>query len=130
MKQLFFLVICTGLLACTKDFNTDCDILTTAFIEENESVASPIIDNLCTDLEAKPTTQDPIGHEENMDILVDRLKKECSFDVILLSYATIETLPVQSEIQVKFSKDGEEFTRIVDIFNDPEDILKFSGIHQ
>ena len=84
-----------------------------------------IINKELSNLLPKPTIADPIGHEENLNTLINRLNEKCPTSKFSsVQYALIETLPAQSEIQY------EHFTGVITIrIKTPEDdVMTFVGM--
>jgi len=72
---------------------------------------------------------DRFGHKENFDLLIERLDKNCdTYTVEMVTYATIKTNPVQSEIKITLKDKQESY--IIDIQTPETSILKASNIHK
>ena len=82
--------------------NIDCDNLKTGIINTDSEIVKAEINKLVTDLVPATTDSDPIGHKENISLLVEQLNIQCTIITTKLAcYACIETFPLQSEILVK-----------------------------
>jgi hypothetical protein len=132
MKTLYSILLLFLVLgACQpKEMFTSCAVLESALIDFDDDAAKTIFEEYCSDLIANVTTEDPHGHEENTNILIDRIINDCGFNIELLHYATIETFPTQSEIQFLFVSNQDSIIRVVDLLNDPDGLLAFNGIHE
>ncbi len=111
--------------------NIDCDNLKSGIINiDSDSVRSEI-NKLVTDLEPVRTDSDPIGHKENLDLLIEQLNTQCdNITVKLICYACIKTWPPQSEILVTTDSLGTDINRVVDILTPDDDTLYCLGIHR
>ena len=95
------------------------------------SIVVPEINKLVTDLEPVPTDNDPYGHEENIDTLVERLNAQCdSLSAELSCYACIETNPPQTEILLTTDSSGTMITRVIDILTSADANLETIRIHR
>lgn len=138
MKNIIILSFCFILFSCNKqdgicgfeDLSGNCDELKTSLIDLDNANAEIFFLAYCKDLNANVTSEDPHGHKENTDILINRIVDDCGFEVDLIHYATIETFPTQSEISFTFMESGDTILRIVDLLNDPDGVLAFANIHE
>jgi len=100
-------------------------------IEETRQ-ASPVlheINKLCVDLKPQVTENDEFGHEINFNTLIERMNDNCDlFIVELVTYATIKTNPVQSEINITLIDNNESY--IINVSTPEDDILKAVSIHK
>lgn len=65
----------------------------------NEEAVEMEINELCQNYLPVPTTDDEIGHQENLDSIIFELNKQCpDFIVELGCYACLESFPPQSVI--------------------------------
>lgn len=125
---------CLFLSSCKKSVKMiDCVVVENgllAFDESNQIVnVLDEINKLCIDLKPEVTENDRFGHQENLNLLIERLNKNCNtFTVALVSYATIKTNPVQSEIKITLNDNNESY--VIDIKTPEDDILKASNIHK
>lgn len=127
---LIYILSLTILLGCQQKENTACEEFKVALINSDEVYVGTYINNLCTDLQAKITVDDPDGHQENTDILIQRIMNDCDVSVSLVHYALIETFPTQSEISVSVIENQDTTIRVIDLLNDPDGLLSFAGMHE
>lgn len=132
MKKYTFLILSIALyfLSCQQKENTGCEDFKFALTNDDSEFVGTYINSFCSDLHANVTSEDPAGHEENTSILIQRIKNDCDVKVELIHYALIETFPTQSEIAISVIEMQDTTTRIIDLLNNPEDILSFSGMHE
>lgn len=127
---LFTLFSFFAFVSCQNKEETACVDFKTALISSDEVFVGAYINSFCEDLQANVTFDDPEGHRENTDILIQRIKNDCDVLVELVHYATIETFPTQSEISISVIESQDTTTCIIDLLNDPEGILSFAGMHE
>ena len=133
MKNGAFLIISLLLLlaACEDDsLDADCTLLIDALVHDDNETLKAEVDKLTVGLTPQITEEDPFGHRENMNTLIDRLNAQCKYvEASLFCYACVETLPVQSEITVLVDSAGTQVCRIIDIVTHEEETLSFSSVH-
>lgn len=132
-KTLLTLLIATTLIGCDKQKHvesTNCDDISSAILNNDESYLSNKIDSLSSDLISVPISNDIIGHQSNIDILISRLNAECP-DVLysLECYTCIKTHPLVSEIYVSIDSNGTNTSRTIDILTPSNGLLEFWDIH-
>ena len=111
--------------------NIDCDNLKTGIINTDSDIVKAEINKLVTDLEPVKTDSDPIGHKDNLALLIEQLNIQCdNITAELICYACIETNPPQSEILVTTDSLGTDINRIIDIFTPDDDALSVRIIHK
>jgi hypothetical protein len=99
-------------------------------IDNDEAKVSEIMMDFTADLTPNATTDDPLGHEENLQKLVNALNEGTCLEVSIICYACIETLPAQSEIKVEVDLNGASVVRIMDISTPEDDTLKYIRMHE
>ena len=117
------LLISLTLSSCKQDplSCTDDEAFCALVAEQNFEATGPIIDDFLSGLRKNQA-------DENLNQLVDWLEcKSCVDNIKLLCNSCIQTLPVQSELQVDFIANGQAISLILDISMD--DILAFNGYH-
>jgi len=134
MKKTFLtLLIASTLIGCNKEKaneNTNCDDISSAILNNDESYLSSEIDSLSSDLTSSPTLNDSVGHQSNVNTLISRLNAECSVvSYSLECYTCIKTLPLISEIHVSIDSSGTNTTRTIDVSTPSNGLLEFRGIH-
>lgn len=137
MKALLSIFsFCLLLAACnkSKDHNPappyiDCLSLKEGLNNNNNEQVAIEINNLCTDLLPAITTGDEYGQKGNLRILAERLSKQCDLTATVLCYACVETLPPQSELSISFSRNGNNYTYIIDMTFTRQNMLRFNSVH-
>ena len=110
--------------------NIDCDNLKTGIVNTDSDIVKAEINKLVTDLEPVKTDSDPLGHKDNLALLIEQLNIQCdNITAELICYACIETFPLQSEILVTTDSLGTDINRIIDIFTPDDDALSMRIIH-
>lgn len=88
------------------------------------------INKLVTDLVPSKTDSDPIGHKENLALLIEQLNIQCdNITAELICYACIKTGIAQSEILVTTDSLGTDINRVIDILTPDDDTLFGWAIH-
>lgn len=87
------------------------------------------INNLCYDLSPQPTTDDEIGHEENLNTLISRLETNCDIEAELVCNACIKTFPARSEIKVTATLLNGTYVKTIHIATPEENNLTYASIH-
>ncbi len=137
--KLLTLLICSVLflmLSCKiepTEYNeqevTFCEILQPGLLYFNLMEVSDVLNLWLSDLQPKPTTEDPIGHLNNLTSMVERLKSDCHFDASIECYACIETYPGQSEVNIMIDSSGYVLKRVVDIWTPEDRVMSVHYIH-
>lgn len=110
-----------SLLACQDGLSPRCEPFQTAVRDWDDEGVNLVVDELAEDLLPETRNRDDIGHKQNLDLLIQRLRDHCDqVQVRNVCYACIYTLPVQSEIQFSLDSAGTEVHRILDI-STPDD---------
>ncbi len=128
MKVIYILsgvLICSFLFSnCDKDENLTCvefkDELTT--LEPDLGQVTNYINSRLNLLFPDPTSEDPIGHEANLNLFAEKLEQDCAVEVTIECYACIYTLPAQSHVRIQLDSAGTMIHRALDIWT-PEDNL-------
>ena len=83
--------------ACAVEYHSDlCD----AVVHNDSQFVKEYIDDILWELPPIYDGYDPIGHLQNLEILVDELNRDHCADAIISCYACIPTFPPQSEINI------------------------------
>jgi len=135
-------IVLTGLLcfsSCEKSVEMiDCAVIEERLNDFEDNFSTELIlqevAKLCVDLEPAIKDNDPIGHEVNFNILIERLNENCTnFYFEKVCYACIKTLPAQSEIKISGMTERSSInskTWIIDITTSKNDRLIPTNIHQ
>jgi hypothetical protein len=108
----------------------DCQSLETGLLTNDESLVKSQINLAAQDLMPSPTTDDPIGHEENLQTLVDIINNECNIEASIICYACIETYPLLSEILLKVNVNGQVTEMVIDILTHEIQPMTFRSMHE
>ena len=141
MKQVaLFMLLCAITFSCTLNKEDDptpdvssvsCNNLITGLIAYNDDKVKVEINKLLADLHPSSTDDDPSGHKNNTDTLLNRLNTCCDgLRASLVCYNCILTYPGQSEIRVDIDSSGYKVSRTIDICNPEDDILRFMRAHE
>ena len=84
------------------------------------------VDKLTTDLKPEKTENDPIGHQENLDRLIERLNSSCNiFEFEFSCYACREDTKIPlSIITARRTVDGRTIEKMIFIHTPDFDILR------
>ncbi len=77
-----------------------------------------------------PTLNDPLGHEQNLNVFIQRFSQHCGLDVSIECYGCIETFPVQSHVLVRLDSAGTVISRTLDIRTPGDTMMTLLDIHQ
>ena len=108
----------------------DCDTLVSGLLNYNNDKLAPEFNKITGNLEPNPNNIDQIGHQQNLQKVVDELNKCDLISSELLCYACIETYPPQSELLVSIDSSGQIVERIVDIRTPDDSIIRFVRVHE
>ena len=127
------LLLCMGCVEGTTPVDeteiTYCEILKTNLVIVNEPLVKEVVDQMLSVLAPAPTGDDPIGHMQNFNTFIDRLKNECHFDARNICYACIETFPVMSEVGIIVDSSGIEVERVLDLRTPATGVMTLTNIH-
>ncbi len=125
LPYLFVLLFsCFFLCACKKDsVGNDCQNLKKALISNNTAEAKLIIGYYIDRLPNKEYTA------QNLNALAKSFSNDCNFKTEVLCFDCIDTLPGQSEIQIKFTNNLLVTTKVIDISYSPDNKMKCAGFH-
>lgn len=126
---LFIVFILCMSFTCDTDDYSPCEDIRKGLVQLDVALAKPAIDVMLDDLNPEPTTQDPIGHEENLSLFVELLNIQCSVEASIECYGCIETFPVLSHILVSIDSAGISVIRILDIKTPADSLMTLKEIH-
>ena len=107
----------------------DCESLQLGIKTNDAALVAAQINNLCENLQPTVTAADEYGQEQNLYLLVQRISMHCTIEASVMCYACIETLPVQSEIRIRFVENGITHSRVIDLICNDGNMLRFQGMH-
>jgi len=125
MKQIiYFIILLFALLqhsCCDKEENNpypsttiNCAALEDDLIFGNEEAVEMEINELCQNYLPVPTTDDEIGHQENLDSIIFELTNQCQgFVTELGCYACLNSFPTQYTIIFTLDSAGVEVKRSI-----------------
>ncbi len=104
--------------------------LCNAIANKDDMSTRMLIDDLCTTYLPQPTTMDAIGHEKNINNLIQSINDDYPCAVAsLVCYACIETNPAISEIRIDVQIDSNNYFVVIDLFTPEDDVISFSNMH-
>ncbi len=134
-----FMYLLTGVLICCCSFS-NCDETEdftcvefkdqVATLEPDPVQAKNYINAMLALFSPNPTTEDPIGHDENLIRFADRLEEHCDVDALIECYACIETFPHQSHVLIRLDSAGMMISRTLDIRTPGDTLMTLLGIHR
>lgn len=131
MRNYLFCLSLVLLFAGCKDTVTyPCSDIREGVLNFDLEQAKPGIDQMLEDLAPVPDSTDNIGHEDNLDIFIDRLTSECDFDATIECYGCIETFPVLSHVLIGLDSSGIQIQRALDILTPATGVMTLKNIHQ
>ena len=110
----------------SEDPNTE---LCAAIIDADETAIKDLFAALVSDLNPTPVAGDPTGHEANFDTLIDRLNEDECMEATLGCYGCMESLPLQSSIEMTISLDGNVSEKRMRIYTPHDDVLSFASMN-
>ena len=127
------LFLCIGCVKETTPLDENeiayCETLKSNLVIVNEPVVKEIVDQMLSVLSPTPTGDDPVGHMQNLNTFIDRLKNECHFNARNICYACIETFPVTSEVGIVLDSSGVEVERVFDLRTPETGVMTLTDIH-
>jgi hypothetical protein len=125
---LLFLSSCEKENQTTKD---ECRDFKEALIYFQSDNVKSFIDPLTTDLQPNISENDQFGHQENIELLIERLNQHCNNIAASMScYSCIYTSPPQSEIVISTDSSGILVTRAIDLLTSKDEALQYMNIHE
>jgi len=128
MKKIVYLALALCLfIACENNENptTHCTDFKVGIINDNKNLVSGAIDDWCSDL----MPDSVLGHEENLNTLVQRIEDECDVTISIYCYACMESYPPQSRIVVNFVQFNVPYSKSINIFKSYDDVLFFASMN-
>lgn len=108
----------------------DCEQLTLGLLSLDDDLLSRELDALAQDLMPAATTNDQLGHDQNLETVVSRLNAQCSsLSATIICYACIKTLPLQSEIRIYLDSSGTQVSRVIDLVTPGDAPMTFRAVH-
>lgn len=134
MKFTFYFFLLLLVIGCEENITEpkvlNCNVITNALLNFDNELTKEELNKILSDLKPNKTSNNPLGHENNLNIFMNRLETQCSnIEAELLCYACIETLPPQSEIKITIDSSGTLVNRVLDILTPEGDELSFRAIH-
>ena len=109
----------------------DCIQLETGLLNWDTDLVKSEVEKLGADLSPSPIEGDPMGHKENLDLIVERLTSQCDkIAVKVYCYACIKTNPPQSEIFLVLDSIGTEIHRVIDLSTPDDQVMTFLKVHK
>lgn len=130
-NHLIGLVLLTSLFfACQDDemlsTSINCESLEEGLIQLNAELVEGEINAICEVYPPAPTSNDPQGHEVNLDDIVSSLNEDCgSFTTTLGCYACLESYPPQSVINFTLDSSGVDVQRSIRLLTPSDDVMAF-----
>jgi hypothetical protein len=115
---------------CDKETTSPCEFLIDGVVHFDATLAQSQIRLWLDSLQPQPTTEDPIGHEANLQSFVQDLKTDCGIEASIECYACIETFPVLSHVTMNLDSAGISVYRVLDIVTPTDSIMSLRDIHQ
>ena len=134
-NHLIGLVLLASLFfACQDDdapsTSINCGSLEEGLIQVNEELVEEEINAICEAYPPAPTSNDPQGHEVNLDDMVSVLNENCgSFTTTLGCYACLESYPPQSVINFTLDSSGVEVQRTIRLLTPSDDVMTFLAVN-
>lgn len=138
---LYFLLICL-FMACKNTEDTsvvpgdlstiDCDNLTTALLDLNESTLESILNPELENFKLLDQDNDVCLHDNNLQAFEDLLNDNCEkITASVLCCGCIKTLPLLSEVSLQIDSLGVDVIRILDLVTPDEGgaSLSYGGVH-
>lgn len=115
-------------IVCGTDTNAGARICK-AIHENNETALATLLNGLAWDLDPAPTTADPIGQVENLDILITRLDNSSCLEADLECYACLESFPPLSSVLVKATHNNETVEKRIYLTTSETETLMFRSMN-
>lgn len=121
-----FLIIA---MACKDTITYPCEEIREGLLNINTAIAQDGINEILVDLTPLPTDDDPIGHEANLNIFVERLSESCDIEATIGCYACIETFPLLSHVEITIDSGSVQVHRSIDIVTPEGSVMSLRNIH-
>lgn len=131
-QTLILFLLAWYVLSCTKEvtIKIDCRKLELGLINKDPNALRSEINSAAGDLIPVPSPTDPLGHADNLNVLVDRLNSHCKeLTASTLCYGCVLTLPALSEIVIEVDSAGVSIDRTIDIVTPDDKVLEFRAVH-
>ena len=130
--KYFYLFITVMLITaggCEKDATgADCKALISALADEDKETLEEQIDGMINGLHlANAATMEQ--QQQNMNLFIKRLNQCNAVEAQLLCLWCVETLPPQTEITVRFNRNGTQITKVIDLIQTDKG-FKFANVHE
>jgi hypothetical protein len=100
--------------------------LEAGLIFENSEIVETEINELCQNYPPVPTNDDLIGHENNLNSIIEELNSQCSGLIAELGcYACLESFPPQSVINFMLDSAGQSVQRHVFLFTPEVEVMSY-----
>ena len=115
--------------SCKDTISYPCSDIREGLLNFDLDQAKPGIDQMLEDLTPLSDSTDNIGHEDNLDIFIERLTSDCDLDATIECYGCIETFPVLSHVLVVLDSSGMQIQRALDILTPATGVMTLKNIH-
>jgi hypothetical protein len=113
----------------SQDLKLNCIHFKNAILSSDETSIRQEMSEITKDLIPEPTADDKWGHQKNFSLLIDRLNQCDEINATLFCYCCIKTYPLQSEIIINTSSNGQQIQKIFDISTSEDSVLIYLGMH-
>jgi len=130
ISMVFLFII--FLSACKKTEVIDsCYVLLPALDQLDSEEMKSLWDTHTIDLFPVSTMDDAVGHEENFEKLISRMRADCDqLEISMFCYACIETLPLKTELEIVYTINGAMDTVYLDVDTPEDSILLLGNLHK
>jgi hypothetical protein len=129
---LTFLLISLLSTGCTKEKEPErfsCEALVDGLISGNAEEVKKQVNFVCSALAPVPAVSDTAGLTKQLDRMVNLINKDCNVNATVLCYGCIKTLPLQSEVRLSFTDNGQIKQKTIDISSPENHVLSYAGMH-
>ena len=131
MKPIFLFIsaFLVFTIACEDTISYPCEEIREGLLNIDTAIAKDGINEILVDLVPVPTGNDPVGHEENLAVFVERLNESCDIEATIGCYACIETLPLLSHVEITLDSASVQVHRSIDILTPEGTVMSLKNIH-
>ena len=104
----------------------DCELLKEGLIFSHADTVEMEINKLSQNYPPRPSSNDPHGHEDNLNSIVAELNDQCAgFVAELGCYACLESYPLQSVINFTLDSAGVSVHRQVNLWTPEGEVMSY-----
>lgn len=124
-----FLIL--GAWSCAKDktgYHTNCEKLIRSLVADDKESVRVEVNNIINELSLQSGVSF-VQQQQDMNLFISRLSECDELEAEVLCLWCVKTNPPQTEILIKFTRNGEQVTKVVDLVQTGSG-FRFSSMHE